>query len=135
MFKKIMFSLMLSLSFLMPLSANAKVSPKKGKTTSSKYKTIEDVKITAYCPCELCSEGYGRETSTGKYARSEHTIAVDPDIIPYGTTVIIDGKKYKAEDCGGDIKGNRIDIFMDTHEETLVHGVKHKDIKVKKKSK
>lgn len=73
--------------------------------------------LTAYCPCELCSEGYGKMTSTGAIAEQGRTIAVDPNIIPYGTNVIIDGHTYIAEDCGGAINDNHIDIFVENHED------------------
>ena len=79
--------------------------------------------ISAYCPCEICSEGYGRETATGTIAAAGRTIAVDPNVIPYGTHVFINGCEYVAEDCGGDINGNEIDMFFDTHAETLEWGV------------
>ena len=47
------------------------------------------------------------------------TIAVDPSVIPYGTKVYIPrfGKTFVAEDCGGAIKGNKIDIFMNSESE------------------
>ena len=51
--------------------------------------------------------------STGVIAQEGKTIAVDPSIIPYGSTVLIDGKEYLAQDCGGAIKGNKIDIFSE----------------------
>lgn len=42
------------------------------------------------------------------------TIAVDPKVIPYGTKVYIPqfDMVFTAEDCGGAIKGNKIDIYM-----------------------
>lgn len=83
---------------------------------------------TAYCPCYKCSEGWGRQTSTGATATAGHTVAVDPKVIPYGTKVMIDGIVYTAEDCGGGVKGNHIDIFYDTHSETVKHGVQNKDV-------
>ena len=86
--------------------------------------------ITAYCPCYECSEGYGRLTATGVKATSGRTIAVDPRKIPYGTKVIIDGHIYIAEDCGGAIKGNRIDMYFDTHEETLNFGRQTKEVTI-----
>ena len=85
-------------------------------------------KTTAYCPCYSCSEGWGRSTSTGATARASHTIAVDPRVIPYGTKVMIDGVIYTAEDRGGGVKGNHIDIFYDSHSETRQHGVSYKDV-------
>lgn len=75
--------------------------------------------LTGYCPCEECSEGYGRMTSTGAIATANHTIAVDPSIIPYGTHVIINNTEYVAEDCGGLINDYDIDIFVDCHSDTF----------------
>lgn len=76
----------------------------------------------AYCGCPSCSEGYGSMTATGVYARPNHTIAVDPSVIPYGTWVVINGITYKAEDCGGDIVGHTIDIYFENHWETESFG-------------
>ena len=53
-------------------------------------------------------------TSTGAIAEEGRTIAVDPSIIPYGSIVLINGNEYVAQDCGGAIKGNKIDIFVDS---------------------
>lgn len=95
-----------------------------------KAKTIDmgEFKLTAYCPCYECSEGWGRKTSTGKYARSGHTIAVDPSVIGYGAKVLIDGDIYVAEDCGGGVSGDHIDIFFDTHEEVEDFGMHYRDV-------
>lgn len=85
-------------------------------------------KTTAYCPCRGCSEGWGRHTSTGALATAGRTIAVDPRVIPYGTQVMINGVVYTAEDKGGGVKGNHIDIFYDTHAETRIHGTQVADV-------
>lgn len=72
--------------------------------------------ITAYCPCYECSEGWGNSTATGVTATEGRTIAVDPKVIPYGTEVYIEGVGYRtAEDCGGAIKGNKIDLYFSDH--------------------
>ena len=86
--------------------------------------------VTAYCPCYTCSQDYGDETCLGTQAEEGRTVAVDEDVIPYGSTVIINGHEYIAEDCGGDIKGHRIDIYMDDHDRTTVWGEKHIDVTV-----
>lgn len=91
-------------------------------------RSLGTFKTTAYCPCHSCSEGWGRKTSTGATARAKHTIAVDPRVIPYGSKVLIDGTVYTAEDRGGAVKGNTIDIFYDTHSETRQHGVRYKEV-------
>lgn len=85
-------------------------------------------KTTAYCPCKGCSEGWGRHTSTGAIATAGRTIAVDPKVIPYGSRVMINGVVYTAEDKGGGVKGNHIDIFYDTHAETRVHGTQMAEV-------
>lgn len=85
-------------------------------------------KTTAYCPCYSCSEGWGRHTSTGALASSNHTIAVDPRVIPYGSKVMINGTIYTAEDKGGGVKGQHIDIFFNTHGETRQHGTRNAEV-------
>lgn len=89
--------------------------------------------VTAYCPCKICCGQYSPEvtgkpskTSSGTEPKANHTVAVDPDVIPMGSKLIIDGKTYYAEDTGGAIKGNRIDIYYDDHEAALNSGYGHK---------
>lgn len=58
------------------------------------------------------------------------TIAVDPTVIPYGTKVYIPqfDKYFIAEDCGGGIKGNKIDIFMNSESQCNNWGKRTIDI-------
>lgn len=103
------------------------------KATESTFYDWVDLgvfKVTAYCPCTKCSGNYGRTTATGATARAGYTVAVDPAVIPYGTEVIIDNHVYRAQDCGGGVKGNHIDIFFDTHEEVINFGVQHKEVHI-----
>ncbi|MEH7209956.1 3D domain-containing protein [Priestia megaterium] len=53
-------------------------------------------------------------TATGTYPATGRTIAVDPNVIPLGSTVYIPalGGSFKAEDTGGAIDGNHIDVYM-----------------------
>jgi 3D (Asp-Asp-Asp) domain-containing protein len=88
-------------------------------------------KLTAYCPCAICCGKTDGVTSTGVIATAGRTIAVDPEEIPYGSEVIINDHTYIAEDCGGAIKGNRIDIYFDTHQEALEFGVQYVEVEVK----
>lgn len=89
--------------------------------------------ITAYCPCERCCGKspddplYG-VTATGAVATEGRTIAVDPEVIPYGTVVYIDGQAYVSEDCGGGIKGKQIDLYFDSHEDALEWGVQEREV-------
>ena len=60
--------------------------------------------------------------------QANHTIAADTSVLPFGTVVYIAGQRYVVEDVGGAIKGNRIDIFFDTHSETVEYGVQYTDV-------
>lgn len=89
-----------------------------------------EFKITYYCGCYSCSEGYGTMTSTGVRAVEGRTIAVDPTVIPYGAKVYINGHEYIAEDCGGAIKGNDIDIYLEDHDRVYEGGVDYYDVEI-----
>ena len=85
-------------------------------------------KLTAYCKenyPHICNNGSSNSTATGTVPTVGRTIAVDPSVIPYGSQVIINGHTYIAEDCGGAIKGNKIDILFETHKEALQFGVQY----------
>ncbi len=67
----------------------------------------------------------GNRTATGTWP-SEGTIAVDPSVIPLGTTVYIPGYGYAtAEDTGGAIKGKIVDVYFDTKSECINWGRKN----------
>lgn len=106
--------------------------PKKRVKKTSDKKSMGRFKLTGYCRCVRCCGKSDGITSTGVKARAGRTIAVDPRVIPYGSKVIINGKTYIAEDCGGAIKNNKIDIFFNTHEEALEWGVKYSEVYVKR---
>lgn len=88
-------------------------------------------KITHYCNCERCQGKYVGTTATGTAPKAGRTIAVDPDRIPLGSIVKINGQEYVAEDTGGAIKGNRVDIFVADHGEAMAKGVKKEVIYLK----
>lgn len=73
--------------------------------------------LTGYCDCPICQEEWVGTTALGVAPTEEWTIAVDPDIIPLGSFVWIDGHRYRAEDVGGAINDNHIDMFMPSHED------------------
>ena len=101
------------------------------ETKEAQLQSLGIFRLTAYCPCKSCSSDYGTQTSTGAVATEGRTIAVDPRVIPYGTVVVIAGREYVAEDCGGAIKGNDIDIYFDTHDEVDEFGVHYADVFVR----
>ena len=81
--------------------------------------------LTWYSPKELGKPASKLKTSTGTTPKEGRTIAVNPSIIPYGSIVYIQDYGYFiAEDCGGAIKENRIDIYTGSHEYAIQQGRK-----------
>ena len=100
-------------------------------STATNYINLGSFKITAYCSCsKCCGQWSGGPTASGVMPQAGRTIAVDTNVIPFGTQVLIDGHTYIAEDTGGGIKGNRIDIFFASHQEALNWGIKYKDVSI-----
>lgn len=82
--------------------------------------------LSWYSPKELGKEKPEQlRTSTGSTPKEGRTIAVDPKVIPYGSIVYIqDYGLFVAEDCGGAIKQNRIDVFTASHNKAIQMGHK-----------
>lgn len=124
----------------------------KNETVSSKESVRYDengnvylgnFKLTSYCACSYCCGKYaenrpvdenGNEiilTASGNRAVDGLTIAVDPKVIPLGSTVIINGHEYVAMDTGGAVKGNVIDIYFASHDAALEFGCHRGDVYLK----
>lgn len=85
------------------------------------YRYVGECTLTWYCPCgECCGRWSDGLTATGLPA-SPGAVAVDPEVIPLGSTVIIDGQTYLAADTG--VKGLAVDIFVTDHAEAERLGV------------
>lgn len=91
----------------------------RGGYTFTPTKILENVVITAYAagPSHTGKDPshpqYGI-TRTGTTATEGRTIAVDPNVIPLGSWVYIEGIGLRrAEDTGGAVKGNWIDVYYD----------------------
>ena len=89
------------------------------------YTKVDFVRATAYTHTD---PGCTVTTATGTRVH-RGTVAVDPRYIPYGTRMFImasDGSYVygpaEAEDCGGDIKGDRVDLYLPTVEACMAFG-------------
>lgn len=97
-------------------------------TTSSS--TVKIYKVTAYCKCSKCCGSYANGyTAAGTKASAGRTVAA-PSNLPFGTKLNINGKTYVVEDRGGAIKGNRIDVYVNSHSEALAWGVRYLPVEV-----
>ena len=91
--------------------------------------------VTAYCCCKDCCgknpthPAYGI-TKSGTTATEGRTIAVDPSVIPLGSTVYLNDIPYTAEDTGSAIKGKKIDLFINDHQRAKIFGVQEMEVKI-----
>lgn len=96
--------------------------PTQTYTQQKGYETVKakelKVKATAYSNDPI--------TYTGTKPQVMKTIAVDPSVIPLGSKVYIPefDKVFIAEDTGGKIKGNRIDIYMQDYDTCMQWGIR-----------
>lgn len=93
---------------------------------------VGNFQLTAYAPYEnvdgLDNDGDPSTTSIG-LTPGHNVFAVDPTVIPYYSNMVIiypngEVRTGIAGDCGGAIKGNRIDVYVDTHEQAINHGIR-----------
>ena len=106
-------------------------NPTPTPTPTPELESLGICKITAYCIEDyphICNNGDASTTATGTKPTPGRTIAVDPSVIPYFSNVIVNGNTYIAEDTGGNIKGNRVDIVFATHQEALDFGVQYSEV-------
>lgn len=95
-----------------------KEAQKKYEMTQTKKEYIGDFKLTGYCPCYSCSEGWGTQTASGNRANAGVTVAADTRILPLGTRIYIEGVGERiVQDVGGGVRGNHIDVFVNNHAE------------------
>ena len=108
-------------------------------TPPTEYKSVMQVKATAYCLCKKCC---GKSPDNPRYGYTASglrivpgtgmkVIAVDTSVVPLGTNVYVEGLygagNYGyavAAETGSAIKNMKIDLYMDTHEQALSWGVK-----------
>ena len=112
---------------------NAQPDPNVNKESPgnppANYKEVLNIKATAYAPGPHDNGKWGNLTHVGTQVRPG-IIAVDPNVIPLGSRVYIEypdghGEYAIAEDTGGAIKGNRVDIAKWTVNEAYDFGVQN----------
>ena len=97
-------------------SSSSSGSSGKEKITSGSmagWTKVGTCRLSSYC--RKCNSPSGYGTYTGARAKAWKTIAVDPDIIPLGSTVYIEGYgTFKAQDTG--VSGKWVDLFVNPGE-------------------
>ena len=104
-------------------SAQARTADATAATTSTVING-QTYKITAYCSCSKCCGKTTGRTASGTKATAGRTVAASSKFA-FGTKLNIGGHIYTVEDRGGAIKGNKIDIYVNSHAEALAWGVRY----------
>ena len=131
----LLFSVALVTSILQPAEAPEPLKPAEAIMT---YRIIEErtmpreetqepkpmiFEATAYCYT-------GNRTATGTWP-SRGTIAVDPEVIPLGSKLYVEGYgEGIAEDTGGAIQGHIIDLYMESEDECWAWGRRQVKVQV-----
>lgn len=83
---------------------------------------LGEFNCTAYCSEQyehICGTGDGI-TASGAPVQAGVTVAADPDILPLGSAVYIEGVGLRyVQDTGSAVKGKALDVAVDTHSEAL----------------
>lgn len=90
------------------------------------WEYIGECRVTAYCPCELCCGKWADGRTASGLPAGPGVVAVDSEIVPLGSTVIIDGQQYLAADTG--VTGLHVDICMAGHAAAEAFGVQNMDV-------
>jgi 3D (Asp-Asp-Asp) domain-containing protein len=123
------------------IAANRLIIPDRPKIATgdvtSSDKPMLDITATAYAPGVQDNDQWNNKTYMGTQIRPG-VIAVDPKVIPLGSRVYVQypdghGDYAVAEDTGGAIKGNRIDIAMRSHDQANHFGIQNVKVYVVKK--
>lgn len=105
-------------------SATSTVTPSRDGSSVYRGRTLTMV-ATAYDPCYKCNYPYYGAPSYLGLPLAKGIIAVDPNVIPMGSRLYVEGYgEGIAADQGGAIKGSRIDLCFATHQQALNYGMK-----------
>lgn len=110
-------------------------SIKKADSDEKKWVTMR-MRVTSYCTCRICCGKFSDgKTADGHRIKWGDRFVAAPKNIPFGTEMIIPGYNHgnpvKVKDRGRVIRGNRLDVFYNTHHTAGKWGVKYLDVKVK----
>ena len=86
-------------------------------------------KITYYCACKKCCGKDNGITASGVKAQAGVTVAADTSKLPFGSKIYINGIGWRTvQDRGGSIKGNRLDIYISSHDNPKPYNVQYLDV-------
>ncbi len=97
----------------------------RGTSTPSRAGKAITMVSTGYDGCYACNKPYYGAPSYIGLPLARGIVAVDPNVIPMGTRLYVEGYGNAiAADQGNAINGNRIDLFFDSHQQASKWGIK-----------
>ena len=107
----------------LPETEVAKAPLPESRADMEEMVNLGEFEMTGYCGCDICCGTKAvKLTKMETVPKPEYTVAADPEVIPLGSSIVINGVTYHVEDVGQAIKGKSIDIFFATHEEAIEFG-------------
>ncbi len=111
----------------------------KHQPVSPQWKVVR-MRVTAYCTCPICCGKFsnGQTANLHKVRPGDRFVAADKRFA-FGTQMIIPGysseRTVEVKDRGRLIKGNRLDVFFNSHRTAKKWGTRYLDVLVKEKPK
>ena len=105
------------------------------ETVGERWESLGVFRCTAYCGCRQCNGKWtGQPTASGAPLQAGVTVAVDKRVIPFFTTMKIDGVGVRvAHDTGRNIKGNSIDVYIPNHAIASAFGIQYHEVWILRK--
>ena len=85
------------------------------------YVYIGECTVTSYCPCSICCGQWADGLTATGIPAVPGIVAVDPEVIPLGSVVVIGGQRYLAADTG--VTGLHVDVCAGSHQDAENFGV------------
>ena len=123
------------LSATLPETASPDSSPTIAEP-SGQWETVT-MRVTAYCACKRCCGKFADgKTANGHEIQHNDAFVAADKMYPFGTEVIVPGynndQPVTVLDRGRVIRGNRLDVFFDSHKTAREWGVKYLEVKLRK---
>lgn len=99
-----------------------------------RWESLGVFRCTAYCGCRRCNgKWYGMPSASGAPLQDGVTVAVDKRLIPFFSTLKIDGIGVRvAHDTGKNIRGKRIDVYIPDHATASDFGIQFHEVFIMK---
>ena len=105
------------------------------ESVGERWESLGVFRCTAYCGCRQCNgKWYGQPSASGAPLQEGVTVAIDKRLIPFFSTLNIDGVGVRvAHDTGRRIKGKCIDVYIPNHAIASAFGIQYHEVWILRK--